>query len=91
MQKKIIEDNQKKLEHDIAEKKAKINEEINKELLLVESEIKILKKNSTTSISQIAAATSSEIIKQIMNAEVNSSSVSAFVNEIIKKRIGKSL
>tara|TARA_B100001142_G_C14200305_1_gene603505 strand:+ start:272 stop:850 length:579 start_codon:yes stop_codon:yes gene_type:complete len=89
--KKIIEDNQKKLEHDIAEKKAKINEEINKELLLVEGEIKSLKKNSTTSISQIATSTSSEIIKQIMNSEVNSSSVSAFVNEIIKKRIGKSL
>ena len=89
--KKIFEDNQKKLEHDIAEKKSKFNEEINKELILVEKEIESLKKNSMSSIGQIATETSSEIIKQVMDAQVNSSNVSAIVNEVIKKRMVKQL
>ena len=89
--KKIFEDNQKKLEHDIAEKKSKFNEEINKELILVEKEIESLKKNSMSSIGQIATETSSEIIKQVMDAQVNSSNVSAIVNEVIKKRMDKQL
>ena len=89
--KKIFEDNQKKLEHDISEKKSRFSEEINKELILVEKEIESLKKNSMSSIGQIATETSSEIIKQVMDAQVNSSNVSAIVNEVIKKRMDKQL
>ena len=87
--KKIFEDNQKKLDQNIAEKKSELNKEINKELLSVEREIESLKKNSISSIGQIATETSTEIIKQIMDVQVNSSNVSAIVNEVIKKRIDK--
>jgi len=87
--KKNFEDNQKKLDQNIAEKKSELNEQINKELLSVEREIESLKKNSISSIGQIATETSTEIIKQIMDVQVNSSNVSAIVNEVIKKRIDK--
>ena len=87
--KKIIEDSQKKLDQDIESKKTKFNDEINKELALVEKEIKNLKRNSVLSISKIATETSSEIIKQIMDAQINSSSVSATVDEVLKKKMDK--
>jgi F-type H+-transporting ATPase subunit b len=89
--KKIFEDNQKKLENDILEKKSKFDKEINKELILVEKEIESLRKNSISSIGQIATDTSSEIIMQVMDAHVNISNVSAIVNEVIKKRMDKQL
>ena len=65
--KKIIEDSKKKLERDIENKKQKFNDEIEKELVSAEKEIKELKKSSISNISNIAAETSAEVIKQIIN------------------------
>jgi len=87
--KKILEDSRTKLEEDIKNKKQKFDGEIKKELTGVEKEIKSLKKSSISDISKIAAETSSEIIKQIINAEINKSSVSAIVNDIVKRKIEK--
>ena len=87
--KKIIEDSKKKLDRDIKNKKQKFNEEIEKELIAAEKEIKDLKKSSISSINNIAAETSAEIIKQIVNIEVNKSSVSAIVDNIAKNKIEK--
>ena len=89
--KKIIEDSQKKLDQDIESKKTKFNDEINKELALVEKEILKLKESSLESISKIATETSGELIKQIIDTEVNNSNVSAIVNEIAKKKLGKAI
>jgi F-type H+-transporting ATPase subunit b len=85
--KKIIDDAKKSLDSDIAKKKLVFDNEIEKELASVEKEIKELKKNSLTSMKQIAEDTSAEIIKQIVNIEVNKSNVSAIVNDIVKKEI----
>ena len=87
--KKIIEDSKKKLDRDIENKKQKFNDEIEKELAATEKEIKNLKTTSTSNITDIAAETSAEIIRQIINTEVNKSNVSAIVNEITKKEIEK--
>ena len=87
--KKIIDDSKKKLVKDIEDKKQKFKDEIEKELIATEKEIKNLKKNSTLNVSNIAADTSAEIIRQIINTEVNKSNVSAIVNEITKKEIAK--
>ena len=84
--KKIIEDSKKKLETDIKSKKQKFNDEIEEELKAVEKEIKDLKKSSVSNISNIAAETSAEIIKKIMDPEVNKSNVSAIVEDILKKK-----
>ena len=87
--KKIIDDSKKKLDRDIENKKQKFNDEIEKELTATEKEIKDLKKTSTSNIANIAVETSAEIIRQIINTEVNKSNVSAIVNEITKKEMKK--
>jgi len=87
--KKIIEDNRKKLDRDIVSKKQKFNDEIEKEIVAAEKEIIDLKKTSISNINNIAAETSVEVIKQIINIEVNKSSVSAIVNDIVKKKVEK--
>ena len=87
--KKLIEDSKKKLNKDLEVKKVKFNEEIEKEILATEKEIKDLKKSSISKINDIAAETSSEVIKQIINTEINKSSVSAIVNEIVKRKAEK--
>ena len=87
--KKIIDDSKKKLDRDIENKKQKFNDEIEKELAATEKEIKNLKTTSTSNITDIAAETSAEIIRQIINTEVNKSNVSAIVNEITKKEMEK--
>ena len=84
--KKIIEDSKKKLETDIKSKKQKFNNEIEEELKVVEKEIKDLKKSSISNINNIAAEISAEIIKKIMDTEVNKSNVSAIVEDILKKK-----
>ena len=55
----------------------------------IEKEIKDLKKSSLSNISKIAAEMSSEVIKQIVNTEVNKSNVTAVVDDIVKKNIAK--
>ena len=87
--KKIIEDNKKKLDRDIKNKKQQFNDEIEKELMAAEKEIKDLKKSSISNINNIAAETSAEIIKQIINIEVNKSSVSAIVDDVVKRKVVK--
>ena len=86
---KIIDYNKKKLNQDIANKKKIFNSEIEKELIAAEKEIENLKRSSILNISNIAAETSAEVIKQIINTEINKSSVSAIVNEIVKRKMEK--
>jgi len=89
--KKIIDESRKKLDKDIENKRLKFNEEIEKELLACEKEIKDLKKSSISNIKSIAKDTSSEVIKKITNIELNKSSVSAIVDEVVKNQIEKSI
>ena len=89
--KKIIDDSKKKLNRDIENKKQKSNNEIEKELLKTEKEIKDLKKSSVSNINNIATETSLEVIKQIINIEVNKSSVSAIVGDVTKREMEKYL
>ena len=87
--KKIIEDERKKFDQDIENKKKDFNNQIEKEITAVEKEIKDLKKTSLSNISKIASETSAELMKKIINTEVNKSNVSAIVDDIIKRNIGK--
>ena len=89
--KEIIEQSKKKLDQDIENKKQKFNSEIEKEIIAAEKEMKELKKSSLSNINSIAVETSSEVIKQIINIEVNKSNVSAIVNDIAKSEIEKNL
>tara|TARA_B100000029_G_scaffold358401_1_gene351230 strand:- start:3596 stop:4174 length:579 start_codon:yes stop_codon:yes gene_type:complete len=89
--KRIFEDSRKKLDQDIESKKKKFNIEVEKEISAVEKEIKDLKKTSLPNISKIAAETSTEVIKKIINIEVNKSNVTAVVDEIVKKNVEKNI
>ena len=87
--KNIIKENKKILENDIKKKKEKFNEEIEKELLSVEEEIKNLKKTSIPNIKKIAVEISHDVVKQTIGTEMNMSSVSAIVEDVSTKKIGK--
>ena len=87
--KRIIEDERKKFDQDIENKKKDFNNQIEKEITAVEKEIKDLKKTSLSNISKIASETSAELMKKIINTEVNKSNVSAVVDDIIKRNVGK--
>ena len=87
--KKIIDDSKKKLDKDIENKKQKFSDEIEKELVSTEKEIKDLKKSSISNINTIATETAAEVIKQIINIEVNKSSASAIVNDLVKRKLEK--
>ena len=87
--KKIIDDSKKKLDKDIENKKQKFNDEIEKELLATDKEIKDLKKSSISNINTIATETAAEVIKQIINIEVNKSSASAIVSDLVKRKLEK--
>ena len=87
--KKIIDVGKKKLDRDIESKKQKFSDEIEKELIAAEKEINDLKKSSVSNISNIASETSSEIIRKIIDAEVNKSNVAAIVDDITKKEVKK--
>jgi len=89
--KKILEDSKKKLDKDIEIKKKKFNEEIEKELLIAEKEINDFKKSSLSSVQSIAVETSAEIIRQVINTEVNKSNVAAIVNDVVKKEMKNSI
>ena len=85
--KRLVEDSKKKLENDIKNKKQKFNEEIEKELISAEKEVESLKKSSIFNINKIAVEISSEIIKQVIETEVNMSNVSAIVEDISKRKL----
>ena len=65
------------------------NNQIEKEIAAIEKEIKDLKKTSLSNISKIASETSAELIRKIINTEVNKSNVSAIVDDIIKRNVEK--
>ena len=87
--KKIIEDGRKRLNQDIKNKKKDFNNQIAKEIAVIEKEIKDLKKTSLSNISKIASETSAELMRKIINTEVNKSNVSAVVDTIIKRNMEK--
>ena len=85
--KRILENNKKKVEDDIKNKKDVFNKEIEKELLSAEIEIKNLHDTSIKNINKIAIDISSEVIKKIAGTEVNGSNVAAIVEDISKKKM----
>ena len=82
---------EKKINEDIQVKKNHLEKEIESEINKAENEIKSLKLSSVDSVKKIAFETSSLIIKEILNADLNSSNVSAIVEDVSKKKLDKYL
>ncbi len=57
--------------------------------MAAEKEIKDLKKSSISNISSIAAEISAEVMKQIIDIEVNKSNVNAIAADITKREMKK--
>jgi len=87
--KNIISEAKKNVILEINKKRDFLDAELNNEINIVEKEIIDLIKKSPIKINQIAVDTSSDIIKQLIGADVNKSNISAIVEEISKKREGQ--
>ncbi len=70
---------------DINIKKEALDKQIDEEIKKTEQEIETLKKNAPEKINKIAIETSSEILKNLIGAEVNNSSISAIVEDLSKR------
>ena len=87
--KNIFKETREKIIKDINSKKEKLDNEIDKEIKKAENEISLLKKSAPEKINKIAIETSSEILKNLIGAEVNGSSISAIVNDLSNKKVNK--
>tara|TARA_B100001057_G_scaffold365396_1_gene368493 strand:+ start:176 stop:766 length:591 start_codon:yes stop_codon:yes gene_type:complete len=74
-----------KVLRDINSKKETLDKQIDEEIKKVENEIDILKKSAPEKINKIAIETSSELLKKLIGAEVNNSSISAIVDDLSKR------
>ena len=83
--KNIFKEAREKVLKDINLKKEILDKQIDEEIKKAEKEIKKLKNNAPEKINKIAIETSSEIIKKLIGADVNNSSISAIVDDLSKK------
>ena len=87
----IMFESRKLINQNINKKKDHLKSEIEREIQKTEDEIKLLKINSINNINKIAIETSSNIVKSIINLDLNKSNVSAIVEDISKKNIKEHL
>ena len=78
-----------KLLKDINLKKDSLDKELNLEIQKGESEIQELRDKAPEKINKIAVETTKDLLQQLIGEEVNSSSISAIVNDLSKKKMGK--
>ena len=83
--KNIFKDAREKTLKEINSKKEDLDKQIDQEIKKVEKEIEIFKKSAPERINKIAIETSSEIVKELIGAEINNSSISAIVDDLAKR------
>jgi len=76
-----------KLLKDISLKKDALDKELNKEIQKAETEIRELRDRAPEKINKIAVDTSADLLQQLIGAEVNSSSISAIVDDLSRKKM----
>ena len=83
--KNIFKDAREKALKNINSKRETLDKQIDEEIKKAEQEINLLKKSAPEKINKIAIETSSELVKKLIGAEVNNSSISAIVNDLTKR------
>ena len=83
--KNIFKEARDKALKDINFKRETLNKQIDEEIKKAEREIDSLKKSAPDKINKIAIETSSELVKKLIGAEVNNSSISAIVDDLSKR------
>ena len=74
---------------EINTKKETLDKQIDEEIKKAEREISVFKKSAPEKINKIAKETTSEILKKLIGAEINNSSISAIVEDLSKKNGNK--
>jgi F-type H+-transporting ATPase subunit b len=87
--KNYLKQAKEKLLKDINLKKNALDRELNLEIQKAESEIQELKDRAPEKINKIAVETSKDLLQQLIGAEVNSSSISAIVDDLSRKKMDK--
>ena len=87
--KNIFKDAREKTLKNINLKRETLDKQIDEEIKKAEKEIEIFIKSAPEKINKIAIETSSELVKRLIGAEVNNSSVSAIVDELSKRNGNK--
>ena len=83
--KNIYQEAREKAFKEINLKRESLDKQIEEEIKKVEQEIKLLKKSAPGKINKIAIESASELVKELIGAEVNSSSISAIVDDLSKR------
>ena len=78
-----------KLTKSINLKKKTLEKELSEEIQKVETEIQELKNKAPERINKIAVETSTDLLQQLIGADVNSSSISAIVDDLSRKKMDK--
>jgi F-type H+-transporting ATPase subunit b len=74
---------------DIGVKKETLEKELDEEVIKAEIEIKTFRESAPEKIKKIAVETSSDLLQKLIGAEVNSSSISAIVEDLSRKKMVK--
>ena len=83
--KNLFNEKRQKVLEDIAKKRSALEKDIDSEINAAEDEINKLRNTSGDKINKIAIETSSELIRQLIGEEVNSSSISAIVEDQLRR------
>ena len=83
--KNIFKDSREKIIKNINNKKETLENQINDEIKKAEKEIEMVKKSAPEKINKIAIEASTELVKKLIGAEINNSSISAIVDDLSKK------
>ena len=83
--KNIYQEAREKALKEINLKRETLDKQIDEEIKKVDQEIKLLKKSAPGKINKIAIESASELVKELIGAEVNSSSISAIVDDLSKR------
>ena len=87
--KNYFKKSREKILKDINLKKNSLEKELNQEVQKAESEILELKNKAPIKINKIAIETSTDLLHQLIGTEVNSSSISAIVDDLSRKNMDK--
>ena len=85
--KNYLNDAKKKLAKNISLKKETLEKELTEEIKKVEIEIQELRGKAPERINKIAVETSADLLQKLISVEVNSSSISAIVDDLSKKKM----
>ena len=80
--KNYFKQTREKILKDISLKKESLDKEISEEINKAEAEIKNLMEKAPDRVNKIAIETSAELVRQLIGADVNNSSISAIVEDL---------